>query len=33
MYYDPVVLVKLNDKKFAVWNETTYVEMKDNMLL
>ena len=33
MYYDPVVLVKLNDKKFAVWNETTYVELKDNMLL
>lgn len=33
MYYDPVVLVKLNDKKFAVWNESTYVELKENMLL
>jgi hypothetical protein len=29
MYYDPVVLVKLNDKKFAVWNEKTFVEMKE----
>ena len=33
MYYDPIVLIKLNDKKFAVWNEKTYVEMKDGMLL
>lgn len=33
MYYDPVVLVKLNDKKFAVWNEETFVEMKEWMLL
>ena len=33
MYYDPVVLVKLNDKKFAVWNEKTFVEMKEWMLL
>lgn len=32
-YYEPLVLVKLNDKKFAVWNETTYVEMKEWMLL
>ena len=33
MYYDPVVLVKINDKKFAVWNEKTFVEMKEWMLL
>ena len=33
LYYDPVVLVKLNDKKFAVWNEKIYVEMKEWMLL
>ena len=33
MYYDPAVLIKLNDKKFAVWNEKTYVEMKEWMLL
>lgn len=33
MYYDPVILIKLNDKKFAVWNEKTYVEMKEWMLL
>lgn len=33
MYYDPVVLVKLNDKKFAVRNEKTFVEMKEWMLL
>jgi hypothetical protein len=33
LYYDPVVLIKLNDKKFAVWNEKTYVEMKEWMLL
>ena len=33
MYYEPTVLVKLNDKKFAVWDEKTYVEMKEWMLL
>ena len=33
MYYEPTVLIQLNDKKFAVWNETTYVELKDGMLL
>lgn len=33
MYYEPTLLVRLNDKKFAVWNESTYVEMKEWMLL
>ena len=33
MYYEPTILIKLNDKKYAVWNEDTYVEMKDDMLL
>lgn len=33
MYYEPTVLIQLNDKKYAVWNESTYVEMKDWMLL
>ena len=33
MYYDPLVLVKINDKEFAVWNEETYVEMEEWMLL
>ena len=33
MYYEPTVLIKLNDKKYAVWNESTYVEMKEWMLL
>lgn len=32
-YYEPKVLVQLNDKKYAVWNETTYVELKEWMLL
>ena len=32
-YYEPLVLVKLNDKEFAVWNENTYVELKEEMLL
>ena len=32
-YYEPVVLVKINDKKFAVRDESTYVELKDGMLL
>jgi len=33
MYYEPTVLIQLNDKKYAVWNESTYVEMKEWMLL
>ena len=33
LYYDPVVLVQLNDKKFAVRNEKNYVEIKEWMLL
>ena len=33
MYYEPTVLIQLNDKKYAVWNEKTYVEMKEWMLL
>jgi len=33
MYYEPTVLVQLNDKKFAVWDEKTYVEMKEWLLL
>ena len=32
-YYEPKVLVQLNDKKYAVWNENTYVELKEWMLL
>ena len=33
LYYDPIVLIKLNDKEFAVWNENTYIELKEWMLL
>ena len=33
LYYDPLVLIKINDKEFAVWNESTYVEMEEGMLL
>ena len=33
MYYEPTVLIQINDKKYAVWNEKTYVEMKEWMLL
>ena len=33
LYYEPKILVKLNDKQFAVWDENTYVELKDWMLL
>ena len=33
MYYEPTILIKLNDKKYAVWDENTYVEMKEWMLL
>jgi hypothetical protein len=29
MYYEPTALVQLNDKKYAIWNEKTYVEMKE----
>ena len=33
LYYEPIVLIQLNDKKFAVWNENTHVELKEWMLL
>ena len=33
LYYEPIVLIQINDKKFAVWNENTYVEVKEWMLL
>ena len=33
LYYEPKILVKLNDKLFAVWDENTYVELKEWMLL
>ena len=33
LYYEPIVLVQINDKKFAVWNENTYVEAKEWMLI
>ena len=33
MYYEPTILIQLNEKKYAVWDEKTYVEMKDWMLL
>ena len=33
LYYEPKILVKLNDKQFAVWDENTYVELKEWMLL
>lgn len=33
LYYDPKVLIKLNDKIFAVRNENTFVELKEWMLL
>ncbi len=33
MYYEPTILIQLNNKKYAVWNESTYVEMKEWMLL
>ena len=33
MYYEPTVLVQLNNKKFAVWNENTYTELEEWMLL
>jgi hypothetical protein len=29
MYYEPTILIQLNEKKYAVWDEKTYVEMKD----
>lgn len=32
-YYEPKVLVQLNDKKYAIWDENTYVELKEGMLL
>ena len=33
LYYEPKILVKLNDKQFAVWDENTHVELKEGMLL
>ena len=33
MYYEPTVVIQLNDKKYAVWDEKTYVEMDEKMLL
>lgn len=33
MYYEPKVLIKLNWKKFAVWDESTFAELKDGMTL
>lgn len=33
LYYEPVILIKLNNKQFAVWDENTYVELKEWMLL
>ena len=33
LYYDPKVLIKLNDKIFAVRSENTFVELKEWMLL
>ena len=33
MYYEPTVVIQLNDKKYAVWDEETYVEMDEKMLL
>jgi hypothetical protein len=33
LYYEPKILVKLNDKEFAVWDENTHVELKEWMLL
>ena len=33
LYYEPKILVKLNNKKYAIWDENTYVELKDWMLL
>ena len=32
-YYEPKVLVNINDKNFAVFDENTYVELKEWMLL
>ena len=33
LYYEPKLLVKLNEKQYAVWDENTYVELKEWMLL
>ena len=33
MYYEPTIVIQLNDKRYAIWNESTYVEMDDKMLL
>ena len=33
LYYEPKILIKLNNKQFAVWDENTNVELKEWMLL
>jgi hypothetical protein len=33
LYYEPKILVKMNNKQFAVWDEDTYVELKEWKLL
>ena len=33
LYYEPKILVKLNNKEYAIWDENTYVELKEWMLL
>ena len=33
LYYEPKILIKLNNKEFAVRDENTYVELKEWMLL
>lgn len=33
LYYDPLILIKLNWKEYAVRNENTYIELNDWMLL
>lgn len=33
LYYEPKILIKLNNKQFAVRDEDTYVELKEGMLL
>lgn len=32
-YYEPLLLVRLNDKNFAIWDEQTFVELREWMLL
>lgn len=33
LYYDPKILINLNGKEFAVWDENSFVELKEWMLL